>query len=403
MATNREIEIQNAARDILTVFGQPEYFRLDGVIASGAHGVTIKVTELRPAGTPMPMLVGQKRKRARTLTPTEIAYALRAALSSITRTVGHRGRAPRNQGVSDGAVAGSMHIVRALAYRDGPNIIPRNGILDGLGSPVIGPVLAMEHLENQSFLNLVLRLKARPGPIPNRVIWSIYLCAIRAVTALAYPTAYNPEEPQCLEQTRDPNVNPSRLIHGDIHMDNIMFDVEDPSVREHRFVPIMKLIDFGRCKEVDNAVNENLYYMTEVYNPYFLTRSAAYRYEIRPATLVAPAEYKTIQTWAVLLSDEVESNVHLDTELRNLICRSMATNQEDRPSLQEVLFQVSQAAISKTAGSFLLYQTPETDEDIQNFLQETIYNALAYGSPLPSEDLQPQLGSLVPAVEVISL
>lgn len=57
----------------------------------------------------------------------------------------------------------------------------------------------------------------------------------------------------------------------------------------------------------------------------------------------------------------------------------MAVNVEDRLSLRDVLFRTSQAVSNKTEGSFLLYQTAESDKDIRQFLQEMIYDA----SPAP--------------------
>ncbi|TGJ86739.1 hypothetical protein E0Z10_g2055 [Xylaria hypoxylon] len=46
----------------------------------------------------------------------------------------------------------------------------------------------------------------------------------------------------------------SRLLHGDFHGQNIMVDKLEP--REHKFVPLLKLIDFGMSRDLPVRQNE---------------------------------------------------------------------------------------------------------------------------------------------------
>ncbi|KAI0550330.1 hypothetical protein F4679DRAFT_207622 [Xylaria curta] len=128
----------------------------------------------------------------------------------------------------------------------------------------------MEYLENGTIETLLQRRRAAGlGRLPNRVLWAIFLCLVRACSAMAYP-------PPTLPSSRTPKNDkrreglpadagrraPGSLVHGDMNLGNLMFsdDVNPPTFldqqREHNLVPILKLIDFGEAHEVDVPVEE---------------------------------------------------------------------------------------------------------------------------------------------------
>ncbi|KAI0966519.1 hypothetical protein F4678DRAFT_484137 [Xylaria arbuscula] len=398
---------------------QSDRFIFEGIIAHGANGVTLKVTELRPTGWLAPAIQpqGRKRKRLRTFSPVEIARAIRRRFSRpmslmevlqnsnsrrtpvIPRTVNSPGRlslepnpeTPRRTMAIKRALGefgiqplreeiellrsinGSLHIVGLLAYRDDPIPVARRlsrfpfpRVPPGQGdflAGITGPVLAMEYLENGVLRRLIQRLQTRAEPTPNRCL------AIRAVVALAYPKGHDPDTSPSLEQIPGPDEKPSLLAHGDLHTNNIMFGGTMPSVAEHRKFPIMKVIDLGFAKESATAITDNLYDISEaIYN-------LIIREMWNPDLRVRGAKYQDIITHAIRLSDAARPNRNLDSELRDLICRSMAVDVKDRLSLRDMLFRVSYAVENKNEGSFLLNGTAERDEDIQRFLQELIYDA----------------------------
>ncbi|CAJ2513037.1 Uu.00g011560.m01.CDS01, partial [Anthostomella pinea] len=126
-------------------------------------------------------------------------------------------------------------------------------------NPVIGPrwmqpYFYMEFLENGTLKQFQQRFTisgrtlpdgTRETPVmPNRLLWSIFLCLIRACVGMAWP----PLGPVLqLEFPREEE--PLRLAHSDMHHDNLMFGPLEPQFDEHARVPVMKLIDFGEAKE----------------------------------------------------------------------------------------------------------------------------------------------------------
>ncbi|KAI0515488.1 hypothetical protein F5B22DRAFT_607485 [Xylaria bambusicola] len=82
------------------------------------------------------------------------------------------------------------------------------------------------------------------------------------------------------------------------------------------------------------------------------------------------------------LSDDVDPNPNIDSDLRDRVCRSMAVDVRTRPNLGYMLSKTSQGVANKTEEPFLLNGTKETDRDIQDFLQEMVYKA----DPPPNQD-----------------
>ncbi|KAL7628831.1 hypothetical protein AAE478_000346 [Parahypoxylon ruwenzoriense] len=75
--------------------------------------------------------------------------------------------------------------------------------------------------------------------LPNRFLWSVFLCMIKACIAMAYP----PPGPRNVADSE-----PLTFSHNDMHQNNWMFGNLDPYDQEHRHIPVLKLIDFGLAK-----------------------------------------------------------------------------------------------------------------------------------------------------------
>ncbi|KAH9904161.1 hypothetical protein F4778DRAFT_734261 [Xylariomycetidae sp. FL2044] len=294
---------------------------------------------------------------------------------------------------------GSMHLVSLIAYRDddqgvAPNLASRSlppvpessgDFLEGLA----GPTIVTEYLENGVWNTFLWRLKGRDTPISNRVLWALYLCAIRACIALAYPRRLQPDRETILEEIPQ-GVQPSNWLHGDLHDNNIMFGNVNPDVQEHTLIPALKMIDFGCTKQIrrGSAVEQNLYNAAELmYNLIFRRR---YKMTENGET----RKYKEIRTHAVGLSDdEVPDDIRsdLDPDLRDLICRSMAENVKDRFTLAQALNTTSEAVRNKNAGSYSHLRTADTDADLRQFVQDTIYNSDLVPRQ-PSDPVVPPIG-----------
>ncbi|KAK6833465.1 hypothetical protein PG987_008159 [Apiospora arundinis] len=106
-----------------------------------------------------------------------------------------------------------------------------------------GPSIAMEYLENGSFGAFLQRCITAQVRLPNRVLWCIILCLIRANVAMTWPPRGKELDPEKLE-TVSQRTAPTPYAHNDLHLENIMFGNMDPDVAEHSMFPRLKLIDF---------------------------------------------------------------------------------------------------------------------------------------------------------------
>ncbi|KAI1330860.1 hypothetical protein F5Y16DRAFT_395825 [Xylariaceae sp. FL0255] len=143
-------------------------------------------------------------------------------------------------------------------------------------------------------------------------------------------------------------------------------------------VPILKLIDFGETDNDDTAqaaMSDNLYYISEAILCLIIRTRDLFPLGSRAGT------WKGIETDAKELSDAwqldnpVDPYAHVDTELRDLVCRCMAKNHNDRYTLAQAFDKATQAVVNTTATSLSLHGTVETDDDVQQFVQDMILNA----------------------------
>ncbi|TGJ85432.1 hypothetical protein E0Z10_g3308 [Xylaria hypoxylon] len=146
------------------------------------------------------------------------------------------------------------HIVTPLKLDPGPLAIPRRegGRLIFFGRSYF----FIEYLENGTLDALLFKRRAAGlGRLPNRILWSIFLCP------MAYPPfrIRNRRGPKhkSRELLPSPFYDPGNLVHTDMNLGNLMFGEvgepppeEPPLAAEHHLVPIVKLIDFGDAMEV---------------------------------------------------------------------------------------------------------------------------------------------------------
>ncbi|GAP92950.1 putative serine threonine protein kinase protein [Rosellinia necatrix] len=260
------------------------------------------------------------------------------------------------------------HTVNPIYIRNGPN----EG-LTGLDRVFI----ILEYLENGSLSQFVER--AEDVVLPNRILWSIFLCLTRACVAMAWPPEQGqPEEVQ-------PNVMPSALAHWDMHGGNMLFG-HLGARQEHGLVPPLKLIDFDNSDTVDQEKVPNMSAVEEFDDELEL---AQYR---REQGVTNPGIHANVLdvglTMVRIVAEdpvlEVEDcrefiqNEHplMDDDLQLLIVRCLAADPGNRPKLDELLHLAWNAVFSKTYRN-TQYENYETDARVREIIQRFILNTNA--------------------------
>ncbi|KAI1098239.1 hypothetical protein F4804DRAFT_133074 [Jackrogersella minutella] len=330
-------------------------FTFEGVLGRGAFGITFSVVE---------KLSGNSYRR----------LVVKRSLDQ------RRDDDLRNEIDWLKTLRGAEHIVRMITSRDDPTPTnPIRGTQRLLTQPtrltiqesltgLTGPIAVLEYLENADMGRLYRRLLKHNQLLPNRVLWSFFLCLIRACVALAYPIEGGEEQPSQLETIPTDGREPTRIEHADLHPANVMIGNAGGGFREHDVVPPLKFIDFGRTRKGFKGFSENAWQISRgMIN--LITRQ-----QVRISINIT--EYQGFRTKAteILHHGNGARYPTLDDDLRDFMARCLADKERDRPSLSQMLQTAENAVRNKTAASFP-GQHSETDEAIRDLVQRFIYDA----------------------------
>ncbi|KAI0439239.1 hypothetical protein F4803DRAFT_531876 [Xylaria telfairii] len=245
----------------------------------------------------------------------------------------------------------ARHIVKWLTVAPDPMA----GGLENVGFSQ--PYFFLEYLENGTLGQFQKRLQnvttltlpsglEIPFLLPNRLLWPIFLCLIRACVGMAWP----PGGPDVMLEVPAPP-EPLTLAHMDMHSNNVMFGELEEREAEHRIVPIAKLIDLGEADERPageysfppdpSAMNryDNVLLLA-TYRPNTGRRNQGIDKNLLDvgvlmANLIAnqPGFVITCQR------NMMDASIHpyLDQDLRLLIQRCLAVDPENRPRLEELI------------------------------------------------------------------
>ncbi|KAI1330882.1 kinase-like domain-containing protein [Xylariaceae sp. FL0255] len=239
-----------------------------------------------------------------------------------------------------------------------------------------GPALALEYLEYGDVDDLKNRLyTSEENPnMPNRVLWSIFLCLIRAVIGMAYPIGQPIGGAQITETIpADGNLSTeSKLTHNDIFPRNVMFAAGD-GIQEHYIEAMAKLIDFGVANDGEGSPH-NLYWCAQVINAIvvrgpLLTFGATWPYKGFPTRGVNLLGYPTPQKPNPLRIPYR----WLDPELRDFLLTCLYEDPANRPTLSAALATAQNAVSNKTPDSFP-EPARETDDAVRTFMQNFVLN-----------------------------
>ncbi|KAI0376439.1 kinase-like domain-containing protein [Hypomontagnella monticulosa] len=358
------------ARDLLKRFrrkGELKY-EFEKIIGHGSWGFTMKMRV--NDGDSGPSLLPKKVKR----------FVIKRAL-----TEGAQANLRRELGFLQ-QLQGSMNI-QQLYHVEGEPVA-------GTISWLKGPSLVSEWIENGLIQDLLGRIADWNQPLPNRMLWRIFLCFVRMLVAMAWPGVAI-QRNEVLPRTGPSGNRPlkSRILHGDFNIQNVM--VGDFDQLDHRLVPIIKLIDFGGASELpdtqspESAAKANMYYVGEIMLSLIGGGSAKYG----SANMLVSAKGKTttIKSNArdldglnpVYKAPQATVKAHkakmdnLDGDLRNLVIRCLAVKIEDRPALEELAEEVERHVKEKRQEHYAgkQYYNNESDMAIRRIAGELMCNA----------------------------
>ncbi|RWA07344.1 hypothetical protein EKO27_g7760 [Xylaria grammica] len=273
---------------------------------------------------------------------------------------------------------GAKHIVQMLEYVDnqvrsnmdeGPQSLSEQTIFSSLAR-IEGPLLALEYIDGGDMLQFWERMWEDDVHMPNRMLWALYLCLIRACIGMAYPIGSAVGTAPVLETMPPDGTTLRGIKHNDIATRNVMINTGD-GLGEHHIGHMFKLIDFGVTTEdtvkPEVGPQKNLFEISQ-YVGFFIKMA-----NLRTGRLRV---HKGFETRATELLEESwgRSYPWLDRDLAELIAECMYYDAARRPSLQEALTRAGDAVMNRRANSFPEPQN-ETDDAIREFVQRYILDA----------------------------
>ncbi|RYP41178.1 hypothetical protein DL767_001182 [Monosporascus sp. MG133] len=240
------------------------------------------------------------------------------------------------------------------------------------------PTLALEYVEHGTVFQWMRKLYGMgyPAGIPNRILWSLLLC----------PMAYPPDGPDGAEPRREtiqPGREPSTLTQGSGHLNNVLISKIFPGDPDHSYAPLFKLIDFGRGMEEDSSRQEGVHigYITNIY----AMAQAIETLMVPRQSLPLPNQREIIDIEdpygneiGTVASMQMLTNQESDGDLRLLLGRCMAVDNQHVPPLSEVL-ERCETAVARPAEYYANLPNGagryETDGAIRQFFEVPILNA----------------------------
>ncbi|KAI0014700.1 hypothetical protein F4780DRAFT_187691 [Xylariomycetidae sp. FL0641] len=376
--------VRQEAEIIRRHFERSRSYVFEGLIGAGSQGATFKIKRNGPPSLAAPA------------TPTR-RYVLKRALEE-------RGYPKLQEEINIlRRLRGSMHIARTIDENRDFGLVQTVEQLS-----LRGPKLLLEWIENGLFHDFLEKLsERREKPLPNRLLWKIFLCLCRMVVGMTWPASRGgsggiPRDLEVLPTQDAQGAYPAQwgLVHADLHASNIMIGHLEPY--EHRSLPILKLIDFGkatireqRLEEPDNAAaSANIFAIGKVM---LRVVGGGETGGSAPMSITVNQEQRTIRSLARDLdglnpiyrasadrrAKHQTKLANLDGDIRSLVARCVATDVQDRITIEELLPVVEANAAGRGPGYYtgILYEAEETDEAIQSLTRRTMMEADTHPPP----------------------
>ncbi|KAI0011226.1 hypothetical protein F4779DRAFT_573872 [Xylariaceae sp. FL0662B] len=233
-------------------------------------------------------------------------------------------------------------------------------------------VLIMEFLPGLTLRGFIDKTTELGMVIPNRVLWMIFLCLARMVTAMGNPPnrEFDPAggNPATIETlpAREPASGDYQIFHGDMdNLDNMVFGHFDTG--EHWFVPVLTSIDFGLA--VDEIGANISGRMMRGVSPGTFTQANVY---------YAGRAMQRVCSYDGAIDQELAFS-NLDMDLYSLATRCASPDHRNRPSLAELTDTIIGAIHTKRSPESFPgkpHASCETDENIWAYVQTVMLYSL---------------------------
>ncbi|ETS72907.1 hypothetical protein PFICI_15299 [Pestalotiopsis fici W106-1] len=246
-------------------------------------------------------------------------------------------------------------------------------------------VICLEWLDNGTLRSFILKAKRRSEPLPNRLLWRFLGCLLRAAIGLAWPVTPElggtpqPETPRSSSSPRKPARKPTLLTHNDLHDGNIMLGEELPDI-EHGITPILKWIDFGLAGEFAGDGRDPLYGVKgNLYDVGQIMCGIILRKLWDGKTLEEPVQVKELggaiiftdaPIWPTFGQTDVVAD-NFDNDLRRVVSWIMATNKNDRPSIDNA-FEAVMEEIELRDAKYYKGRAEEEDYNIRKLWRQLV-------------------------------
>ncbi|KAI1454256.1 kinase-like domain-containing protein [Annulohypoxylon moriforme] len=328
-------------------------FRLEGFHGRGGQGSVYKVKYVRPG------------------TSSDTARALVLKIADPERSSDVQGLRREKEILM--RLQGCKHIVRCRVGPEDP-LAPAE---EELGWAWV----YLDQIENGTLIGFMQRLKeATLMRLPNRMLWTMFLCMIRSCIAMAWPR----DEEDVNESTRRTPSRPTGLSHNDVHGGNIMFGsfMDHP---EHTRTPILKLLDFGIAGRINVNDGEETGEQRNILDMGIMMATLIgmqtdrkYTGEEMEVDLSTLNRGEAVLSPASNLLEDVDMGTpdpfpQVNLQLRLIVAACMASDPNDRPSLAELENWI----LSGASGGASNYNNVrfERDTTIQTIVQRFIFDA----------------------------
>ncbi|KAK9776264.1 putative Protein kinase domain-containing protein [Seiridium cardinale] len=253
---------------------------------------------------------------------------------------------------------GRWHIVGLLAdhdkveqlYREnqpGNSSDTHNTIFEEGDDPFF---LLMEYIPNGTLLEFQTKTWKKDPPIPNRILWQIFLCLLEATFEMA-------------ELGED-------FCHKDQHLQNVMFGDVDSYL--HRLVPIVKYIDFGNATGHEWKPGPPYQQRTDLWGH----RPTGIQVNIYDVGGLMEQLFRQ-QSFIAGHWYQIGHYPNLDGDLLDLVVRCRSRDPARRPTIEDCLKQIDTAIVDKTRPEHFpnrSHSANETDDFIRTYVHDHIFH-----------------------------